>query len=47
MKKFRYTEKQIAFTLEWAETGTPVVGVVRRMDMPEQTFYCRKKVYAG
>ncbi len=31
MKKTKYTEEQIAFTLKQAETGTPVQEVIRKM----------------
>ena len=38
MKK-RFTQKQIAFALRQAESGTPVAEVVRRMGISEPTFY--------
>jgi len=47
MKQTRYTEEQIAFALEQAETGTPVAEVIRRMGVSEQTFYRWKKKFAG
>jgi putative transposase len=47
MKKARYTEEQIAYALRQAELGTPVVEVVRKMGVSEQTFYRWKKHYAG
>ncbi len=47
MKKTRHTEEQIAFALKQAETGTSVAEVIRRMWIPEQTFYRWKKVYGG
>ena len=47
MKRTRHTEKQIAFALKQAETGTPVAEVIRRMVTSEQTFYRWKKVYGG
>lgn len=31
MKKSRYAEEQIAFTLKQAKTGTPVAEVIHRM----------------
>ena len=31
LKKSRYTEEQIAFTLKQAETGTPVTEVLRQV----------------
>ena len=39
MKKSRYTEKQIAYELRQAETGTAVAKVIRRISILEQTFY--------
>ncbi len=47
MKKSRYTEEQIAFALRQAEQGTPVVEVIRKMGISEQTFYRWKKKYGG
>jgi len=47
MKKTRYTDEQIAFALRQAETGTPVKEVLRKMGIPEQTFYRWKKLYGG
>jgi putative transposase len=47
MKKSRYTDKQIAFALRQAETGTPVKEVIRKMGISEQTFYRWKKLYGG
>ena len=47
VKKSRYTEEQIAYALKQAETGTPVVEVLRRMGISEQTFYRWKKLYGG
>jgi hypothetical protein len=37
MKKSAFTDEQIAYALKQAETGTPVVKVVRRMGVAEQT----------
>ena len=45
MKKF--TEEQIAFALKQAEMGTPVVEVIRKMGITEQTYYRWKKKYGG
>lgn len=39
MKKTRYTEEQIAFALEQAETGTRVGEVCRKMSISEATFH--------
>lgn len=47
MKKTRYTEEQIAFSLKQAETGIPVAEVIRRMGISAQTFCRWKKVYGG
>ncbi len=47
MRKSKFTDQQIAFALQQAETGTPVAEVVRKMGICEQTFYRWKKVYAG
>ena len=47
MKKSRYTEEQIAFTLRQVEGGTSVRELVRKMGITEQTFYRWKKKYGG
>ena len=47
MKKTRYTEEQIAFTLKQAETGTRVEEVCRKMGISEATFYNWKKKFGG
>ncbi len=47
MKKSKFTEEQISFALKQAETGTPVKEVIRKMGITEQTYYRRKKKYAG
>ena len=47
MKKSRYTEEQIAFTLRQVEGGTSVKELVRKMGITEQTFYRWKKKYGG
>ena len=47
MKRKRFTEEQIAFALRQQESGTPVVEVVRKLGITEQTFYRWKKKYAG
>jgi len=46
MKK-KFTEEQIAFALKQAEMGTPVVEVIRKMGITEQTYYRWKKKYGG
>lgn len=47
MKRKRYTESQIAFALQQAESGTPVAEVTRKLGITEQTFYRWKKKYGG
>ncbi len=47
MKKSTYTEAQISYALQQAETGTPVAEVCRKMGLCEGTFYRWKKKYAG
>jgi putative transposase len=42
MKKNRFTQEQIAFALRQAESGAPVVEIVRKFGVSEQTF-CRWK----
>jgi putative transposase len=46
MKK-RYTEEQIAYALQQAETGVAVAEIIRKMGISEQTFYRWKKRYGG
>jgi putative transposase len=46
MKK-KFTEEQIAFALKQTEHGTPVVEVIRKMGITEQTYYRWKKKYGG
>ena len=45
MKRSRFTERQIAFALQQAEAGTPVLEVCRKMGVTEQTFYRWRKEY--
>ena len=47
MKKKRFTEEQISYTLKQAETGTPVTEVCRNLGISGQTFYRWKRKYAG
>ena len=47
MKRKRYTDEQITFALRQAEQGTPVVEVIRKMGISEQTFYRWKRKYSG
>ena len=46
MKK-KFTEEQIGYALKQAEMGTPVVEVIRKMGITEQTYYRWKKKYGG
>ena len=39
MKKSEFTETQIEFALEQAETGTAVAEVCRKLGISEATFY--------
>lgn len=47
MKRSRFTEQQIAFALQQAETGTAVAEVCRKMGITEQTYYRWKRRYGG
>ena len=47
MKRKRYSVEQIVAVLKQAELGMPVVDIVRRVGISEQTFYRWKKQYAG
>lgn len=47
MKKKRYTEEQIAYTLRRAEAGTPVAELCRELGISEQTFYRWRRKYAS
>lgn len=47
MKRKRFTEAQIAFTLRQAESGTAVEEITRKLGISEATFYRWKKKYAG
>jgi putative transposase len=47
MKKSRFSEQQIAFALQQAESGTAITEVCRKLGISEQTFYRWKKQYAG
>ena len=46
MKKTRYTEEQITFSLKQSKTGTRVGEVCRKMGISEATFYNWKKKFA-
>ncbi len=47
MKRSRFTEAQIAFTLRQAGCGTAIQEITRKLGISEQTFYRWKKKYAG
>jgi putative transposase len=47
MKRNRYTEPQIVFALQQAESGTPVTDICRKLGVAEATFYRWKKRYGG
>lgn len=47
MRKSRFTDEQIAFSLRQAETGTRVTEICRKMGVSEATFFNWKKKYGG
>ena len=47
MKKSRFSDQQIAFALQQAETGTSVADVCRKLGISEATFYRWKERYGG
>ena len=47
MKRKRYTEPQIVFALQQAESGTPVAEICRKMGISEPTFYRWRNKYGG
>ena len=46
MKRSRFSEEQIVYALQQAESGTPIGDVCRQLGVAEQTFYTWKKKYA-
>jgi len=46
MKK-KFAEALIVFALRQAESGTPIAGIIRKMEISEVAFYRWKKKYAG
>jgi putative transposase len=46
-KQKRFNVKQIVAVLKQAEAGVPLVELIRRMEISEQTFYRWKKQYVG
>ena len=47
MKRTRFSEEQIAFSLRKVEGGASVKEVCRKMQISEQTFYRLKKKFGG
>ena len=47
MKKKRFSVEQIVPVLKQAELGLPVVDLIRKVGITEQTFYRWKKQYSG
>ena len=47
MKKSRFTEQQIAYSLRQAESGVPIEEITRKMGITQATFYRWKKKFAG
>jgi putative transposase len=47
MKKSKFTEEQITFALQQADTGTSVEEVCRKMGISQATFYQWRKKYGG
>lgn len=47
MKKSKFSDQEIAFVLQQAETGTPVADVCRKLGISEATFYRWKDPYGG
>jgi putative transposase len=47
MKQKRYTDEQLAFALQQAESGTAIAEICRKVGVSEPTFYRWKKRFAG
>ena len=47
MKRQRFSVEQMVAVLKQAELGTPVVDLIRKVGITEQTFYPWKKQYQG
>ena len=47
MKKKRFSVEQIVGVLKQAEIGVPMVEVIRKAGISEQTFYRWRKQYVG
>ena len=46
MKRSRFSEEQIAYAIQQAESGTPVGDLCRQLGVSDGTFYTWKKKYA-
>jgi putative transposase len=46
MKRWKFSEEQIAYALRQADSGTPVGDVCRQLGISEATFYVWKKRFA-
>ena len=47
MKRKRFSVEQIAAIVKQAEMGMPLVKLIRKVGISEQTFYRGKKQYSG
>ena len=47
MKRKRFSVEQIVGVLKQAEVGVPVVELIRKVGISEQTFYRWKEQYVG
>jgi len=47
MKKWRFSEQQMALILKQADDGTSVEEVCRKAGISQQTYYRWRKKYAG
>jgi putative transposase len=47
VKKSRFTDEQIAFSLKQAETGTRIDEICRKMGTSDATFYKWRQKYGG
>jgi putative transposase len=47
MKKSRFSDQQIAFTLKQADEGLGVENVCRKAGISQQTYYRWRKKYGG
>jgi putative transposase len=47
VKRKRFSVERIVAVLKQAEVGVPVVELIRRVGISEQTFYRWKKLFTG